>query len=63
MLFLDEATSSLDLDNEKEILDNIFNYCNNKILILISHRKETLKKCDYIMKLHNEKLTKVTNND
>ena len=62
-LFLDEATSSLDLENEREILKNIFNYCNNKILILISHRKETLKSCDYIVKLENGIFTKISNND
>ena len=27
VLFLDEATSSLDIENESKILNNIFNYC------------------------------------
>ena len=63
VVFLDESTSSLDLENEKEILNNIFNYCKNKIIILISHRKETLNKCDYVMKLEKGKLIKISNND
>ena len=63
VLFLDEATSSLDIENESKILDNIFNYCKNKILILVSHRRETLKRCDYIMELDNGNLIKIKNND
>ena len=61
IIFFDESTSSLDLDNEEEILNNIFNYCKNKILILISHRKETLIRCDYIMKIEKKKLEKIKN--
>ena len=61
IIFFDESTSSLDLDNEEEILNNIFIYCKNKILILISHRKETLIRCDYILKLEKRKLEKIKN--
>lgn len=58
VLFLDEATSSLDIKNEREILKNIFIHCKNKILVIISHRNETLKECDYILKLEDGKLIK-----
>ena len=63
VLFLDEATSSLDIENESKILNNIFNYCKNKILILVSHRRETLKRCDYILELDNGNLKKIKKND
>ena len=63
VLFLDEATSSLDIESEKKILNNIFNYCKSKILILVSHRRETLQRCDNIMKLQNGNLEIIKTND
>ena len=58
IIFFDEATSSLDIENEKLILSDIFNSCKNKILIIVSHRKETLKDCDEIYEIKNRKLIK-----
>ena len=63
VLFLDEATSSLDIESEKKILNNIFNYCKNKILILVSHRRETLQRCDNIMRLQNGSLEIIITDD
>ena len=55
IIIFDEATSALDIENEKLILNDIFNSCKNKILIIISHRRETLKDCDKIYELKNGK--------
>ena len=49
----------MDIENESKILNNIFNYCKNKILILVSHRRETLKRCDYIFELDNGNLKRL----
>jgi ATP-binding cassette, subfamily B, bacterial PglK len=48
ILVFDEATNSLDLENEKKIVDNVFLFDKSKTLILISHRHETVKDCDQI---------------
>jgi ABC-type bacteriocin/lantibiotic exporter with double-glycine peptidase domain len=46
ILILDEATNALDLDSEKRIIKNLHSIKKNKIIIIISHRKETKKSCD-----------------
>ncbi len=49
ILFLDEATNSLDNENEKKIFENIFIGGNKKTFFIVSHRHETLKNCDSIL--------------
>ena len=56
ILILDEATTSLDFDNEKKILDIISNLKKNKTIIIISHQIKNLSFCDKIFKLQNEEL-------
>jgi ABC-type multidrug transport system fused ATPase/permease subunit len=53
LLILDEATSSLDLATEKEILSEIQLLKKDITLIFISHRKEALINCDEIFLLKN----------
>ena len=48
ILFLDEATSSLDLATETQILNELKVF-KNKTIISIAHRINTLKNCDIIM--------------
>ena len=48
ILLLDEATSALDVDIESKIIENI-NGLLDKTVILVSHRKTTLKFCDRII--------------
>ena len=47
ILFLDEATSSLDLNTESQILDELKIF-KEKTIISIAHRINTLKNCDKI---------------
>tara|TARA_S200000501_G_C20759470_1_gene715427 strand:+ start:108 stop:1073 length:966 start_codon:yes stop_codon:yes gene_type:complete len=56
ILVFDEATSSLDVKVEKNIMDDINNFTDKKLLIMISHRYSTLKNCDYIFKIENGRL-------
>ncbi|MBU5591272.1 ABC transporter ATP-binding protein/permease [Clostridium sp. MSJ-4] len=53
VLILDEATSSLDKELEKEVVENIDKYVieNNKILISISHRHVPVSICNKIINL------------
>lgn len=60
LIVFDEATSSLDSDVEKKILNTIFNLSRkNYTLIIISHKLQNLKKCDFIYKIDNSKLKKL----
>jgi ABC-type bacteriocin/lantibiotic exporter with double-glycine peptidase domain len=50
ILIFDESTNALDLDLENKLLNNIFEKYSSKTFIIISHRKETLIKCNKILK-------------
>tara|TARA_Y100000816_G_scaffold292182_1_gene286260 strand:+ start:1194 stop:2927 length:1734 start_codon:yes stop_codon:yes gene_type:complete len=58
ILILDEATSALDFENEELILDEIMKLYANKTIILITHRKNSLKYCDKNYSLIERKLTR-----
>ena len=67
IVILDEFTSALDVDNERHILQAIDNLVQNKTVIMIAHRLETVRKADNIIVLdkgeivqegtHNELIT------
>ena len=56
LLVLDEATSSLDNDTEKAVMDAINNLNKNMTIILIAHRLNTVKDCDIIFRLDKGEL-------
>ena len=51
VLILDEATSALDNDTEHAVMEAINNIKNDTTVILIAHRLNTVKNCDFIFKL------------
>ncbi len=53
ILIFDEATNALDEDNEKAIIENILNLKKDKTIIIVSHNKNNLKKCDKIIEVKN----------
>jgi ABC-type multidrug transport system fused ATPase/permease subunit len=56
ILILDEATNSLDLETERSILSGFKKIKKEKIIIIISHRKETMKFCDKVIEIKNTRL-------
>ena len=56
ILILDEATSSLDNENEAEIYNSLERLCANKTTIIIAHRLTTIKNADRIFVLSNKKI-------
>ncbi|HHT9106438.1 MAG TPA: ABC transporter ATP-binding protein [Candidatus Wujingus californicus] len=56
ILILDEATSSLDNDTEKEVMNAIEALHVEKTLIIVAHRYSTIQNCDIIFELRGGKL-------
>lgn len=56
VIIFDEATSSLDIENENKIIDEIFTIDRSKTLILVTHRHQIVKNCDIIFLFENGKI-------
>ena len=56
LIVMDEATSSLDLENENLILDQIKDMKGKITIIVISHQKNTLKYCDKVYEIKKNKI-------
>ena len=51
VIVFDEATSSLDYQTEKEIMETIYSVSENRTVIIIAHRITTLKNCNRIFRI------------
>lgn len=58
ILILDEATSAVDNLTQSRIWDNIRPYFKEKIVIMIAHRIESIRKADYLYVLDHGRLVK-----
>ena len=56
ILFLDEATSSLDNKTENLIMNSLKLLFKKKTIIIVAHRIETIKNCDLIFLVENGKI-------
>jgi ABC-type multidrug transport system fused ATPase/permease subunit len=56
ILVLDEATSSLDMDTEREVMQSIEKLHGSTTVIIIAHRYSTIENCDYLYKLDKGKI-------
>lgn len=52
-VFFDEATSSLDANNEKVIMENLNTFISGKTSVIVAHRLSTVKNADNIIVLEN----------
>ena len=55
-IFLDEATNSLDANNEQVIVNNLESFYKGKTVVIIAHRLSTVKSADQIVVLENGKI-------
>ena len=62
LLVMDEATSSLDEETEKEIMNSIYLMKGKKTILMSSHNKNILKRCDTILKFDNGTVIPIENN-
>ena len=63
IVILDEATASVDADNERAIQEAISELCKDKTLLVIAHRLKTIKDADQILVVSDGKIIERGNHD
>ena len=58
-IFLDEATNSLDANNERNIVENLDKFYQGKTVVIVAHRLSTVKNADQIVVLDHGKVVEV----
>ncbi len=56
ILIMDEATNSLDANNEKEISDNLSRFFHNRTVVVVAHRLNTIRQADQVIVLNNGRI-------
>ena len=59
LLLIDEGLNQMDINLERKILKNIFNYYSSKTIIIVSHRLENMDLFDKVIKLENGEVTAI----
>ncbi len=60
-IFLDEATNSLDTQNEKAIVENLEDFYKGRTVVIVAHRLSTVKSADQIIVLDSGKVAEIGN--
>ena len=60
-IFLDEATNSLDANNERMIVENLDRFYKGKTVVIVAHRLSTVKTADQIIVLDRGKIVETGN--
>lgn len=63
IVILDEATASVDADNERAIQEAISELCKNKTLLVIAHRLRTIRDADQILVVTEGKISERGNHE
>ena len=62
-IFLDEATNSLDANNERSIVENLDKFYKGKTVVIVAHRLSTVKNADQIVVLNQGKVVEIGNHE
>ena len=58
ILVLDEATSSLDSDTEKAVMEAVMGFHGSKTMLIVAHRLSTIEHCDIVYRVENKVVTR-----
>ena len=62
-IFLDEATNSLDANNERSIVENLDMFYKGKTVVIVAHRLSTVKNADQIVVVDHGKVIEIGNHE
>ncbi|SIN74160.1 bacteriocin-processing peptidase. Cysteine peptidase. MEROPS family C39 [Chitinophaga niabensis] len=62
-LYFDEATNSLDANNEKDIVENLERFFKGKTVVVVAHRLSTVKNADKIVVLDGGRIAEEGTHD
>lgn len=62
-IFLDEATNSLDANNERTIVENLNKFYRGKTVVIVAHRLSTVKSADQIVVIDHGKVVETGNHE
>ena len=62
-MIFDEATSSLDIENERVIIESLHKLAKGRTTFVIAHRLSTVRSADRIIVLTNEGITEQGRHD
>lgn len=62
-LFFDEATNSLDANNERAIVENLRDFYMGKTVLIVAHRLSTVRDADQIVVLDKGKIVETGNHE
>lgn len=62
-IFLDEATNSLDANNERSIVENLDKFYKGKTVVIVAHRLSTVKNADQIVVIDQGKVVEIGNHE
>ena len=60
---MDEATNSLDANNERAIVENLAKFYQGKTVVVVAHRLSTVRDADQIIVLHQGKVVETGNHE
>jgi ATP-binding cassette subfamily B protein len=63
IIIFDEATNSLDANNEKVIVENLKDFFSGKTVIIVAHRLSTVRNADKIVVLDNGRIVETGNHE
>ena len=59
----DEATNSLDANNERSIVENLDKFYKGKTVVIVAHRLSTVKNADQIVVIDHGKVVEIGNHE